>query len=113
MFRHAGFWKAAAAIFTVINVAGIAYAAVMGEVMHAATHVGLLLGTVFAWQFFSPRRAETTEEEMPVLDSQIRQLQYSLDAIALEVERIGESQRFINKLQAERSVETAGHPDPE
>jgi hypothetical protein len=50
---------------------------------------------------------------MPVLDSQIRQLQYSLDAIALEVERIGESQRFINKLQAERSVETAGHPDPE
>ncbi len=85
----------------------------MGEVMHAATHVGLLIGTVFAWQFFSPRRAENAEDEMPVLDSQIQQLQYSLDAIALEVERIGESQRFINKLQAERTVEAAGRPDPE
>ena len=112
MIRRAGFWKAAAVIFTVINVGGIAYAAVMGEVMHAATHVGLLLGTVFAWQFFSPRRVETTEEETPVLDSQIQQLQYSLDAIALEVERIGESQRFINKLQAERPVEPAGNADP-
>jgi hypothetical protein len=113
MIRRAGFWKAAAAIFTVINVAGIAYAGAMGEVMHAGTHVALLFGTLVAWQVFSPRRVESNEEAQPVLDAQVRQLQYSLDAIALEVERIGESQRFINKLQAERTVEAAGRPDPE
>ena len=98
-------WRVAAAIFTVINVAGAVYAFVQGEMMHGATHVALIFGTVVAWQVFSSPNRQENDGVIPQLDSQldsqIEQLQHSVDAIALEVERIGEGQRFINKLQQE------------
>lgn len=99
-------WRVAAALFTVINVAGAVYAFVQGEMMHGATHVALIFGTVVAWQVFSsPSRQENdvVPQLDSQLDSQIEQLQHSVDAIALEVERIGEGQRFINKLQQEEA----------
>lgn len=96
-------WRVAAGIFTVINVAGAVYAFVQGEMMHGATHVALILGTVVAWQIFSSPSRQENDDVVPQLDSQIEQLQHSVDAIALEVERIGEGQRFINKLQQEEA----------
>jgi hypothetical protein len=39
---------------------------------------------------------------LPANDPRIEQLQQSVDAIALEVERIAEAQRFTTKLLAER-----------
>ena len=36
-------------------------------------------------------------------DSRLEQLQQSVDSIAIEVERIAESQRFVTKLMAERA----------
>jgi len=43
----------------------------------------------------------------PVEDQRLQRLEQAVDAIALEVERISESQRFISKLLADRSQEAA------
>ena len=93
------FWRAAAVIFTLINVGGAFYAIANGEFMHATVHTGLLVGTYAIWQ--SGRRKNESAKIQPQFDDELRRLQGSLDAIALEVERIGEGQRFINKLQSQ------------
>lgn len=100
MAARAKLWKAAAVIFTLVNVGGGIYAAVNGEVMHAAVHVSLVAATYAIWQ--SARKRSESANAQPQFDEELRRLQGSLDAIALEVERIGEGQRFINKLQAQR-----------
>jgi hypothetical protein len=38
-------------------------------------------------------------------DDRLEQLQQSIDAVALETERIGEAQRFAEKLRAEKTKE--------
>jgi hypothetical protein len=49
-------------------------------------------------------------------DTRLERLEQSVDAIAIEVERVAEAQRFVSKLLAERSaadngrVETAAQP---
>ena len=100
-------WKAAAVIFTLINVAGGIYAAVNGEIMHAAVHVSLVAATYAIWE--SARKRSELANAQPQVDEDLRRLQNSLDVIALEVERIGEGQRFINKLQSQHG----GRDDPE
>lgn len=99
MAGRARFWRAAAAIFTLVNVAGAIYAAVNGEIMHATVHAGLIAGTYAIWQATRKRSESRELSNQPPFDEELSRLQYSLDAIALEVERIGEGQRFINKLQ--------------
>jgi len=41
----------------------------------------------------------------PVLEARLARMEEALDAIAVEVERMGEGQRFVTKLLAERSGE--------
>jgi len=99
MAERSGFWRAAAAVFTVINVGGAIYAVAGGEMMHASVHVLLLIGTFIWWK--APSNDARREEEVtsiPQLDSHLDHLQQSVDAIALEVERIGEAQRFVAKV---------------
>ena len=103
MTRRSIIWWTVGSLFTVINVGGAWYAAVHGEGLHTAVHVGLLLvGSYVAWRF-APRagRQELPREE-PAEDH-LDRIQQSVDAIALEVERIGEAQRFSVKLQQERT----------
>jgi hypothetical protein len=47
------------------------------------------------------------ELAQPVDDHRLVRLEQAVDAIALEVERISESQRFISKLLSDRSQEPA------
>ena len=103
MDKSSKFWRVAAVAFVVINVGGAIYAAVMGEGMHAMVHVGLLLGGYAAWQFFPQKRTvelATGEIDETRLDS----LQESVDSIALNVERMGEAQRFHEKLLKDRAA---------
>src|SRR2546430_10022494 len=72
--------------------------------------VGLLVGSISAWlgAHFGARRAVRRafrdKIEIPSIVTEVRydELSRSVDAIALEVERISEAQRYVAKLLAER-----------
>ena len=103
MSRRSDLWLAGVAIFAIINLGGDGYAVAMGEQLHAASHLALLLlgiGGYLVW-----RRARAQRQDLPRTqpsDEKLEYLQQSVDAMALELERLGEKQRFSDKLQAER-----------
>ena len=101
MSRRAQMFRAAAVLFSIVNLLGIGYALAMNEGLHGALHAGLLLGTGVVWALLSTKG--TTNLGSASRDAQLEHLQQSLDAVAVEVERIGEAQRFTTKLQAERT----------
>ena len=102
MDRSSKYWRIAAAGFVVINAGGAIYAVVMGEGMHAMVHGGLLLGGYAAWQFLPQKKAiEAAPGEID--ETRLDSLQESVDSIALNVERMGEAQRFHEKLLKERA----------
>jgi hypothetical protein len=97
------FWRVGAAIFVVINVGGAVIAAAQREPMHAGVHVALLLLGAAAYLVWRPdTRAQREDLSLTArADERLSYLQQSVDAIALEVERIGEAQRFNEKLRAQ------------
>ncbi len=101
MTQPSKLWRIAAALFVIINVAGAGYAIAMGEQPHALTHVALLVVGFIGWQFAPWKRRQTpVPDQLP--DARLDYLQQSVDAVALEVERLGEAQRFADKLRAEQ-----------
>lgn len=103
MTRRIAIWRIAAALFTVINVAGAGYAVARGEASHASLHVVLsLLGAYALWRMAPTAEWRGAPAHLPA-DDRLDHLQQSVDAVAIEVERIGEAQRFSTKLQAERA----------
>jgi hypothetical protein len=91
-------------IFLIGNAAGAIYAFVAGEQMHAEMHLALF-GAAFVGYAFS-RAAQTRgiAAEPPlreIEDPRLAELQRSVDAMALELERLGEAQRFREKLEEE------------
>ena len=103
MSRRRTIWKAAALVFTVVNLIGLGMAMAAREQMHSAIHVALsLLGAYAVWRL-SDRSVGVDPTSDALSDPRLEALQQSVDAIALEVERIGEAQRFHAKLQAEQN----------
>lgn len=102
MSRRIGLWRAVATLFTVVNLVGLGMAMAAREQMHSGIHVLLSLVGAYAmwWLGARDRRADSPRAELG--EGRLEQLQQSVDAIALEVERIGEAQRFHTKLQAEQ-----------
>ena len=104
MMTRPGLWRALAALFTVINLVGLGWAVAESEGPHAAAHVALaLLGAYAMWRL--SRRTSDNAPATELAELRLEQLQQSVDAIALEVERIGEAQRFHTKLQAEQGTQ--------
>ena len=104
MTRHGAVWRKVAGVFTIGNVAGLGMAAAAGEGIHGAVHVILALLGAAAFWWLSPRESPANDPATVELsDARLEQLQQSIDAIAIEVERIGEAQRFHTRLQTERS----------
>ena len=105
---------AAASLFTLINVAGAVQAVASGEGLHTAAHVGLaILGAYFVWRLVQrPRQQQDLSSGRPTVEriERIERLQLSVDAIALEVERIGEAQRYIAKLAEEENLDAMRPP---
>jgi hypothetical protein len=101
MSRRAKVWRVLTALFIAGNIAGAGYAVAHGELLHTAAHVALTAAAYVAWQLATrPRyRALPVGEQV---DERLEHLQQAVDAMAIEVERIGEAQRFMVKLQAER-----------
>ena len=115
MIGRSKLWLAAA-LYTIVNVAGAGYAAAMGEPLHAGVHVGLLLlGATIVW-WFGPRRAarrdshwgESTIPASPgPLTERLTNLEQSIDAVAIEVARIGEGQRLMTRVLVEQDTAQA------
>ena len=108
MIRRTKLWRIVAGAFVIINVAGAGYAAAMGERMHLDTHLVLLaVGAIAYLMARAVTQRRSQETPAPALKGDDRlgleHLQRSVDAIALEVERIGEAQRYNEKLKGERA----------
>ena len=103
MARRSMVWKVSAVLFTLMNLGGVIWAAAMGDAAHATGHVALQLVGLVVWRLTRGLRDDDLTTAPKAVDEQrIEYLQQSVDAIALEVERIGEKQRFMDKLRVER-----------
>jgi hypothetical protein len=114
MTRSSKLWRVGAVLFVLINVGGAVEAAVMGQTMHAAGHVALLVlgaGAYLVWQLALRARRQNLPHAR-LGSERLEYLQQSVDAIALEVERIGEAQRFSDKLRAERGETSPPNKQP-
>lgn len=104
-------WTAVAAVFTAINLGGAVFAAAAEEPIHAGVHVLLgVVGLYLTWRL-SPWRIVHRDAQLdypagaalpPERMDRLSQLEQSVDAVAIEVERIGESQRFMTKVLTEK-----------
>jgi hypothetical protein len=104
MTRHPKLWLIGTSIFTLINVAGAPFAFVGGEPLHGAAHVVLAAAGAYLMSRMAPRarrRQQLVGARGP--EQQLDRLQQSLDTIAIEVERVGEAQRFMTKIAEERA----------
>src|SRR3954469_18324777 len=101
MARRSRIWRAGIVLFGILNVAGAAYAIAMGEPMHAFVHAALLTVALGAYLTWRVTRPDPRDGVVPAIsETRLEYLQQSVDALALEVERIGEAQRFKEKLRA-------------
>ena len=116
MTRRTRLWLVVAGVvFTFVNAGGAVVAAINGEGGHALTHVALLVATWGVWRF-AVNRARHSEPATELAEQQLDRLEQSVDAIALEMERIGEAQRFMVKVQQQRvegGAEASARPSGE
>jgi hypothetical protein len=110
-FKHRA-WIAVAWLLSLANLGGVWFAARPAEPWHATIHALLAVLFGVGAQHLAARRNPTTvadvmtrqeiEARLARLDPQ--QVAQALDAIAVEVERIGEGQRYVTKLLTERDA---------
>lgn len=67
----------------------------------------LLIISLIAAFVIRKRAAPLPRDTMQRLDARLSEMQQSIDAVAVEVERISEGQRFATKLLTERGIANA------
>jgi hypothetical protein len=72
-------------------------------VMSCAGFVGVGLGARILWRKGSPRQPDAYRD-----DDRLRRLEMAVDTVAIEVERISESQRFMVGLMSESTPARRG-----
>jgi hypothetical protein len=121
MIRRSIVWLVGAVLFLVVNVGGAVVAAAEGELLHAGIHAALLLpGAYLVWRLTSRRYGLRTSRregsEIPALSGdlidRLTRLEQSIDAVAIEVERVGEGQRFMTRLFTENGIPRAAGESP-
>jgi hypothetical protein len=108
---HEKIWPVAAGLFTVLNAGGAGFAIAMREPGHAVGHAAAMLFGYLLWRAVS-RSSRVQLSESGSTTQRLDLLQQSVDAIALEVERISEAQRFSVRLQAERAEQSLSREHP-
>jgi hypothetical protein len=114
-FKHRA-WIAVAGVLSLANVVAIWFAAQPGEAWHATTHGLLAVLFGLGAQHLARRQQSTigadaiTRQELEGRLARLepQQVTQALETIAVEVERIGENQRYLTKLLTERES-----PSPE
>ena len=113
MTRRSKVWLVVAVPFFVINLAGGVFAALQGELLHTGIHAGLtLLGAYLVWRLAPSRYARriwrrggsAIPAQTRELTDSLTHLEQSVDAVAIEVERIGEGQRFMTRFFTENDT---------
>ncbi len=98
--RHRA-WVPVAYGLSVFNVGATWFAAAPGEALHATTHALLAALLAAGGQYLAQRHkpgALSSDASVRALDSEkLDRIERSVDAIALEIERVGEGQRFLTK----------------
>jgi hypothetical protein len=102
MTRRSKVWRVIGALFALVNAGGTVAALLSGEPMHAAVHVTLLVATFIAWRV-AERTGRRDLSDGQLGEERLDRLQQTLDDMALEVERIGEAQRYAVKVVSERA----------
>ena len=122
-FKHRA-WIPVAWLLSLANLIAVWFAAQPAEPWHASAHALLAVLFGLGAQRLALRKKPTAGldpvERLRQLEARLanpnpNQVAQALDAIAIEVERIGEGQRFLTKLFAEheaRSAERMGTPTP-
>ena len=102
-FKHRA-WIPVAWLLSTVNVGAVWFAARPGEPWHATVHalLAVLLG-VGAQRLMA--RQSSLRAQAGVEDDREQRLEQAIDAIAVELERVGEGQRFVTKMLAERGLE--------
>lgn len=102
-FKHRA-WIVVAWLLSVVNLGSVWFAARPGEAWHATIHA--LLAVLFglgAMRLKVRQQALAHSQAEPALgDDRMKRLEQAVDSIAVELERVGEGQRFVTKLMAER-----------
>jgi hypothetical protein len=116
MTRRSKIWLVVAVLFIVVNFGGGVIAAARGEPLHTGIHAGLLLlGAYLVWRLAPTRyarriwsRGGSAIPALPrELTDRLTNLEQSVDAVAIEVERISEGQRFMTRLFTENGTPRA------
>jgi len=106
MTRRSKIWLwAAGGLYAFINAGGLVFAWAQGEEMHAMLHLFLLLLGVAGYVGWRLARRGAPPDHLPraeLAEQKLEYLQQSVDAMALELERVGKAQRFADKLRVER-----------
>jgi hypothetical protein len=104
-FKHRA-WIPIAWLLSAANLVSVWFAAAPAEAWHASVHA--LLAALFALgaqHLATRRRAQLAAADPALADDRMKHLENAIDSIALEVERVGEGQRFVTKLLKEREPE--------
>ena len=104
-FKHRA-WIPIAWFLSLANLGAVWFAALPGEPWHATTHA--LLAVLFA---VGGGHLMTRRLPSPIDESRVDRLQQGIDAIALEVERVSEGQRFVTKILNEKLTPSVGPGD--
>lgn len=114
-FKHRA-WIPIAWVLSLGNVVSIWFAAAPGEPWHATIHGALAVVFGVGAERLMARRRVPRGGEVTIGDERMKRFENAIDAIAVELERVGEGQRFVTKLLAEsdRALERsrqASRPD--
>ena len=108
MTRRSTIWLVVTSLFAAANAAGAVLAARGSEWPHAGGHVALFIGALYvAGRIMHPARSSAAVADVDGLSDHLTHLEQALDAVAVEVERMGEGQRFMTRLFAEHGGEPA------
>lgn len=112
MTRRSKVWLVLAVLFTIANFGAGAIAARQGEPVHAGGHAALLL----LGAYLVRRARRKGESDTPALaddyTDRLTNIERSVDAVATEIERVGEGQRFMTRFFAEHGIPQAVADDP-
>ena len=103
-FKHRA-WIPVAWLVSIANVGAVWFAALPAEPWHATIHALLAVLFGVGAERLMARQRPSSHAQAAIDDDRERRLEQAIDAIAVELERVGEGQRFVTKLLAERGLE--------